>query len=67
MFRCPHTAQCPLVIAPYRAGKAFAQYRKQGGKANNVLADFFIGAHAAVLGWLISSLVRMRRCWAVRC
>ncbi len=36
--------------ALFLAGKAFAQYRKQGGKANNVLADFFIGAHAAVLG-----------------
>lgn len=37
--------------ALFLAGKAFAQYRKQGGKANNVLADFFIGAHAAVLGY----------------
>ena len=36
--------------ALFLAGKAFAQYRKKGGKANNVLADFFIGAHAAVLG-----------------
>ena len=36
--------------ALFLAGKAFAQYRKQGGKANNVLGDFFIGAHAAVLG-----------------
>lgn len=36
--------------ALFLAGKAFAQYRERGGKANNVLADFFIGAHAAVLG-----------------
>ncbi len=36
--------------ALFLAGKAFIQYRKNGGKANNVLADFFIGAHAAVLG-----------------
>jgi hypothetical protein len=36
--------------ALFLAGKAFMQYRRQGGKANNVLADFFIGAHAAVLG-----------------
>lgn len=36
--------------ALFLAGKAFTQYRRQGGKANNVLADFFIGAHAAVLG-----------------
>ena len=30
------------------AGKAFVRYRRQGGNKNNVLADFFIGAHAAV-------------------
>ena len=36
--------------ALFLAGKAFVQYRRQGGKKNNVLADFFIGAHAAVLG-----------------
>ena len=36
--------------ALFLAGKAFMQYRRQGGRANNVLADFFIGAHAAVLG-----------------
>jgi len=36
--------------ALFLSGKAFVQYRRQGGKANNVLADFFIGAHAAVLG-----------------
>lgn len=34
--------------AQFRAGKAFARYRKNGGNENNVLADFFIGAHAAV-------------------
>lgn len=36
--------------ALFLAGKAFVRYRQQGGKKNNVLADFFIGAHAAVLG-----------------
>ncbi len=36
--------------ALFLAGKAFVQYRRKGGKSNNVLADFFIGAHAAVLG-----------------
>ncbi|MDH2918983.1 MAG: type II toxin-antitoxin system VapC family toxin [Sideroxydans sp.] len=36
--------------ALFLAGKAFAQYRHRGGKGNNVLADFFIGAHAAVIG-----------------
>jgi predicted nucleic acid-binding protein len=35
--------------ALYLAGKAFARYRHQGGTKNNVLADFFIGAHAAVV------------------
>lgn len=27
------------------------RYRRQGGKKQNVLADFFIGAHAAVSGY----------------
>jgi predicted nucleic acid-binding protein len=36
--------------AAFLAGKAFAQYRRKGGTKTNVLADFFIGAHAAVLG-----------------
>lgn len=34
--------------ALFLAGKAFVRYRRQGGNKNNVLADFFIGAHAAV-------------------
>ena len=34
----------------FLAGKAFTRYRRQGGNKNNVLADFFIGAHAAVSG-----------------
>lgn len=36
--------------ALFLAGKAFVRYRKAGGGKNNVLADFFIGAHAAVNG-----------------
>ena len=36
--------------ALFLAGKAFAQYRRQGGTKSNVLGDFFIGAHAAVSG-----------------
>ncbi len=36
--------------ALFLAGKAFVRYRRQGGKKENVLADFFIGAHAAVSG-----------------
>ncbi|MFA7241648.1 MAG: type II toxin-antitoxin system VapC family toxin [Sulfuricellaceae bacterium] len=34
--------------ALFLAGKAFVRYRRQGGRKSNVLADFFIGAHAAV-------------------
>ncbi|MBI4996893.1 MAG: type II toxin-antitoxin system VapC family toxin [Rhodocyclales bacterium] len=34
--------------ALFLAGKAFVRYRRQGGNKGNVLADFFIGAHAAV-------------------
>ena len=36
--------------ALFLAGKAFAHYRRKGGKKQNVLADFFVGAQAAVLG-----------------
>jgi predicted nucleic acid-binding protein len=36
--------------AAFLAGKAFLRYRKDGGTRTNVLPDFFIGAHAAVLG-----------------
>ncbi len=35
-------------IALFLAGKAFAQYRGAGGTRTGMLADFFIGAHAAV-------------------
>jgi predicted nucleic acid-binding protein len=34
--------------ALYLAGQAFVQYRRRGGVRTGVLADFFIGAHAAV-------------------
>lgn len=36
--------------AAFLAGKCFLQYRKQGGGKRSPLPDFFIGAHAAVLG-----------------
>lgn len=36
--------------AAFLAGKSYAQYRREGGTKSDVLADFFIGAHAAVLG-----------------
>ncbi|KKC31528.1 type II toxin-antitoxin system VapC family toxin [Devosia psychrophila] len=34
--------------ALFLAGKAFAQYRRAGGQRSNILADFFVGAHAVV-------------------
>jgi hypothetical protein len=36
--------------ALWRAGQAVRDYRRQGGSKTNVLADFFIGAQASVLG-----------------
>ncbi len=39
--------------ALFLAGKAFVKYRREGGTKGNVLADFFIGAHAAVLSCAI--------------
>lgn len=36
--------------ALFLAGKAFVRYRREGGTKTNVLADFFVGAHAAVVG-----------------
>jgi predicted nucleic acid-binding protein len=35
-------------MALFLAGKAFMQYRDAGGIRTGVLADFFIGAHAAI-------------------
>ncbi len=37
--------------ALFLAAKAYAQYRKRGGSKQQVLPDFFIGAHAVVEGW----------------
>jgi len=36
--------------AAFLAGKCFLRYRKKGGSKRSPLPDFFIGAHAAVLG-----------------
>lgn len=36
--------------AAFLAGKAFLGYRRRGGGRSAPLADFFIGAHAAVAG-----------------
>jgi hypothetical protein len=45
--------------ALFLAGQAFRRYRGQGGVRENVLPDFFIGAHAAVEGATL--LTRDRR------
>jgi predicted nucleic acid-binding protein len=37
----------------FLAGKVFLTYRKTRGTKHNVLPDFFIGAHAAVMQWPI--------------
>lgn len=39
--------------ALFLTGRAYVKYRREGGTKNNVLADFFIGAHAEVLGCAI--------------
>ncbi|MCX7064746.1 MAG: DNA-binding protein [Proteobacteria bacterium] len=41
----------PVMPKPalFLASRAFVKYRRGGGTKTNVLADFFIGAHAAVL------------------
>lgn len=39
--------------ALYLAGRAHLQYRRLGGQKTGVLPDFFIGAHAAVQGWVL--------------
>lgn len=36
--------------AAYLAGVAFRRYRKRGGPRQRILADFLLGAHAAVAG-----------------
>ncbi len=36
--------------AAFLAGKAFLSYKRRGGKRSAPLADFYIGAHAAVTG-----------------
>lgn len=45
----------PMVELPkpalFLAAKAFLAYRRRGGVKRNVLSDFYIGAHAAVMDW----------------
>lgn len=37
--------------AGFLAGKAYVRYRRQGGTKSSPIADFYIGAHAAVCGY----------------
>ena len=37
--------------ALFLAGKAFLKYKRRQGRKTGVLPDFFVGAHAAVLGY----------------
>lgn len=37
--------------AAFLAGRAFLEYRRAGGERRSPLADFYIGAHAAVAGY----------------
>ncbi len=39
--------------AAFLAGKSFLTYRRRGGIKQSPLPDFFIGAHAAVAGYLL--------------
>lgn len=39
--------------AAFLAGKAFATYRRRGGKRSALMSDFYIGAHAAVAGYTL--------------
>lgn len=39
--------------AAFLAGKSFSAYRRRGATKRSPLPDFFIGAHAAVAGYLL--------------
>jgi predicted nucleic acid-binding protein len=39
--------------AAFLAGKSFLAYRRKGGMRLSPLPDFFIGAHAAIAGYLL--------------
>ncbi|MFY1653729.1 type II toxin-antitoxin system VapC family toxin [Solwaraspora sp. WMMB762] len=41
----------PPYPAGFLAGKAYVKYRRQGGTKSSPIADFYIGAHAAVCGY----------------
>lgn len=49
-------------LAGFAAGKAFVRYRRSGGEKRSPLADFYIGAHAAIGGYrLLTRDVRRYR------
>ena len=50
----------------FLAGKAFMQYRCRGGAKNNVLADFFVGAHAGLQDDAATRLALIKRCTSLR-
>ncbi len=35
----------------FRAGQAFAEYRRRGGERTAIMPDFLIGAQAEIRGW----------------
>lgn len=39
--------------AAYYAGRAYIQYRRNGGSRRSPMPDFYIGAHAAVRGYAL--------------
>lgn len=39
--------------AAFLAGKCFLEYRRRGGAKRSPLPDFFIGAHASVMNWIL--------------
>ena len=45
-------AQVPWESA-FLAGKCFLKYRERGGKRRSPLPDFFIGAHATIMGMVL--------------
>lgn len=46
--------------AAFLAGKAFLQYRRNGGQGRSPLPDFYIGAHALTAGYRLLSRDRQR-------
>ena len=51
--------------AAFLAGKSFLAYQRRGGTKQSPLPDFFIGAHAAVAGYLLMTrdVARYRTCF----